>query len=352
MAGIIVVLGTIAFFAYYIPARVRTRQVMGQARLNDRYSPHLRVVSDGHRAPLAGQRPSGEAILPRSRHSEKAMTSPVARKLAAADARRVAAARAAHAAAISRRRAAAARRRVLLGALLAVTVVGLVVAGFTPLPWAVVLIPGVLAGGVLGLGIRANQQAQIADVQWEAQIEQARQPLAARGTNGADGEAGPRHSTGNTRLGRVQSEGASSLRMDVDPTALFVETEVHGEAEGIESTARSWTPVPVPAPTYTMKATAPRRVVPAYEAAIEAHEEAHHELAGSDQPAAHRSSVSQSGASQGAAPAPDEGPAATDAAAASSESTNPADQPDGSRQAATRAHVDVQQVLARRRAAG
>src|SRR5699024_11385301 len=102
---------------------IRSAQVVADARIEARFPGNLQILA------TAGQRPPTEVsaartYLPPPRKSEHPMNTPVARKLAAADARRVAAARAARAAAASRRVVAAKRRMFLFSVLGALTIYG------------------------------------------------------------------------------------------------------------------------------------------------------------------------------------------------------------------------------------
>src|SRR5699024_6839911 len=57
-------------------------------------------------------------------------------------------------------------------------------------------------------------------------------------------------------------QGQSSLRIEVDPAQLLAEEQAAEDVSAPPArTDQSWTPVPVPAPVYTMKPAAPRREV-------------------------------------------------------------------------------------------
>lgn len=167
------------------------------------------------------------------------MEPPVAHKLLAADARRVAAARAARAAASSRR-AAAAQRRLLLTGILAVATLGMWVLGFaTSVPVLTALIPTAATVAVVELGRRAAAAGRAADARLAAAVRQAEQTSTSAAMRAATPE--PR------------------LRVDVDPTSLIDEPAERSVVSSSEP-AREWTPVPVPPPAYTLKASTPRRV--------------------------------------------------------------------------------------------
>src|SRR5699024_3451219 len=60
----------------------------------------------------------------------------------------------------------------------------------------------------------------------------------------------------------VKPQGQSSLRIEVDPAQLLAdEQDSESSAAPAVRADQSWTPVPVPAPVYTMKPAAPRREV-------------------------------------------------------------------------------------------
>src|SRR5690625_3295789 len=142
------------FFVYLFPSLIRSAQVVRDARVEDRFSGALRIVA------TAGAKPprvvsDGRTYLHPPRISEHPMMTPVARKLAAADARRVAAARAARAAATSRRAAAAKRRMLLLSVLGAVTMSGWILTAMVSFTWVVPAVLTALTVGVVELGRRA-----------------------------------------------------------------------------------------------------------------------------------------------------------------------------------------------------
>ncbi|MFC0712472.1 hypothetical protein [Cellulomonas biazotea] len=103
-------------------------------------------------------------------------------RITADAARRAAQARAARAASVARRAAAARRRAVLAGLLMAATAIGWTVAGLAPaVTWVAGAVPTVLLGGVLVLGRRAVLAGRAADAAWEARMaEERRSPGGPR----------------------------------------------------------------------------------------------------------------------------------------------------------------------------
>ncbi|QHT54708.1 hypothetical protein GXP71_00380 [Cellulomonas sp. H30R-01] len=260
-------------------------------------------------------------------------------RITADAARRAAQARAARAASVARRAAAARRRAVLAGVLVVATIAGWTIAGLAPaVTWVAGAVPSVLLGGVLVLGRRAVLAGRAADAAWEARMADERRVSGgprtgamravaeASRTSSAPASAPTRAVTGAQPTVRASSpaqktpvvERATDEGQHVEthdahvPHAIVTGRAVHpseastevfarivedrGEAEAparhastgqtpvvrtgvadrlakatrdvdtddatrapAEDEDGAWSPVPVPRPTYTMKATAPRR---------------------------------------------------------------------------------------------
>lgn len=260
-------------------------------------------------------------------------------RITADAARRAAQARAARAASVARRAAAARRRAVLAGVLVVATIAGWTVAGLAPTAtWVAGAVPSVLLGGVLVLGRRAVLAGRAADAAWEARMADERRvsggprtgamravaeasraasaPTSAptRAASGAQptvrasspereapvtehaSEAAPQQATSSDPhvphamvTGRAvhPSEASTEVfarivedRGEADAPARHAstgqtpvvrtgvadrlakarpETDDATQATPAEDEDGAWSPVPVPRPTYTMKATAPRR---------------------------------------------------------------------------------------------
>lgn len=319
LAGWVLLGIVVLVFAYIVPAAIRSRQVVVDSRVDDRYSGDLRIVT------TAGSRDRGPA--PTSRVFVHAAAAPPAqealmstpadtadRQLAAADARRLAAARAARAAASSRR-AAAARRRLLLTVVLLLGAAG-TWAGFALLSWPVVaaVAATVALAGVVVLGRRAAAAGDAADARWEQEMRTIQVHARDRAASVA------------------RTAGRPRLRVDVDPTTLLVD-----EAASVVAAAAahgepiSWTPVPVPPPAYTLKQSAPRRAVAPFDSETE--------MLAPKATDAHETLEAAPSAQHATA---DDGATATATASERSERS------ERSREAS----IDVQAVLARRRAAG
>src|SRR4051812_22207430 len=265
---------------------------MLESRTEDRYSGALRVLAVTDRTP--GSRSTAQDRAECGPASEKRIGLltpgrgvPVGQRTAAAEggramdrphgtqdrisadaARRTAQRRAAHTAAVARRAAAARRRGALTAVLLVVSAAAWLVVGFTPVTVVAGLAPTLVLGTVLVLGRRAVLAGQRADVEHRQELREAR--LApAHATLDAPAVVGHavRPSDARTEvMARITEELATApVGRVAAPERRSVRTPAAGVAEvGAADAAgagddEAWSPVPVPRPTYTMKATAPRR---------------------------------------------------------------------------------------------
>lgn len=251
--------------AYLVPHKLRHRQQLVESRVDDRFSDALRVVAVSDRpgrsraqAPVTGPdcRPAGTPGLltpgtgvlvaaTRTATGGRTVDRPTAQhdRLTAEVARRTAAARAQHAAAVARRGAAARRRGLLAGALAALTLVGVLTAAFVPaVTWVAGAVPGALLTTVLVLGRRAVLAGRAADAAFAARMQEA-----AKAAQEARARAS-RAVTGATRAVQPSVTG-HAVRPSDTPTQTMARVVVDD----------SWSPVPVPKPTYTLKPEAPRR---------------------------------------------------------------------------------------------
>ena len=258
----------VLWVAYLVPHKLRHRQQLLESRADDRYSDALRVVAVSDR--LGRSARTVDARRPAARSTTGLLTPgkgvPVRRpapdeggttvdrptatqdRIATEAARRTAQARAAHAAATARRGAAARRRGMLAGLLTLATVVAWVVVGVAPaVTWVAGVVPTVLLGGVVVLGRRAVLAGRAADAAWEQRQAAELRAAAARTATPARGSAAVARSAAPGRAVRPSNTDTEMF------AAVVVETTAEsGGADG-------WSPVPVPRPTYTMKAEAPRR---------------------------------------------------------------------------------------------
>lgn len=317
-AGWVVLAIVVMILGYLLPTAVRSRQVVVDSRVADRFSEDLRVLATAGTSPTP-QPESARGYLhpPRTQTTEDIMHSPAPQRLAAADARRAAAARATRAAAASRRAAAAARRLVLTVVLLAATAAGWALVALASAPLVLAIVPSVAFLAVLVLGRRAATQAKIADARLAEEVERARRADHARAARVAATKA--------ARAGEAP-KASSSLRIDVDPTGLQEGTEEGASARSELPEGEGWTPVPVPAPVYTMKAPAPRRAVEPFVA---------------EQSAPATTAEHDGGPVVGSATSPAEAPEVARGASAEAPAAAPA-----------APSVNLQEVLERRRAVG
>ncbi|MBF0689025.1 MAG: hypothetical protein IR158_14825 [Cellulomonas sp.] len=303
--------------AYLVPHHLRHRQRLLEARADDRFSAGLRVVAVasstrrrlGRRAAAAGMwGPSTTALLTPGTGVPAAYVGTLTggttvdrphatpERISAEAARRLAQARAARAAAAARRGAAARRRGLLAAVLVVASVAGWVVTGVAPAAtWAMGAVPTVLLTSVVVLGRRAVLAGHVADAQWVATI-QREERLAATPRTGATPVVRPR--TGMTPAVRADAEPGVPVPLvtghAVRPSDAHTEVferivEDRGESTGrprhatgqvpvvrpssaaqgpavddVPDVAQAqrdgeWSPVRVPRPTYAMKAPAPRR---------------------------------------------------------------------------------------------
>lgn len=217
-------------------------------------------------------------------------------RVSAEVARRRAALRAARAGALARRRAAARRRAGITMSLVVLAVAGWSVAGL--IGWSVAFgaVPSVLLAAVLVLGRRAAIAGARADAEWERQLRElagpphpaaAVQPVTAPARPAAS-DAVPTPASAPVRRSHRLVQGRAVHPSDADTEVIArVTTEVTTTAapdggvqvetgtarhasNGAEATAAvertatkgsglTWSPVPVPAPTYTLKPAAPPR---------------------------------------------------------------------------------------------
>lgn len=295
--------------AYLVPHKLRHRQQLLESRADDRFSEALRVVAvsdrrsrqeavsgptvsstaglltPGKGLPVATGSVTGGTTVDRPHGTQDRITADAARRAAQA--------RAARAASVARRGAAARRRALLAGFLVVATVVGWAAVGLSPLvTWVAGVVPTVLLGSVLVLGRRAVLAGREADEAWEQKLAAERRvasgprtgamravatatrpdPVVAPTAPAAPAEAPAAFVTGRAVhpsdastevFARIvadkgESDGpARHASTGQVPVVRRSVSERATEAAGDEDEA--WSPVPVPRPTYTMKASAPRR---------------------------------------------------------------------------------------------
>src|SRR5699024_7997327 len=206
---------------YLLPAAIRARQVVADARIDDRFSTGLRVLARAgdppprydstarvHLHTPSSRTPgSGEPEAPMDRQP----VPPASR--AAAQARREASTRAARAAAASRRAAAARRRRVLLLGLVALTATAWTLFATITFPLAAPITASVVLLAAAVAGRRAAVRAARAEAREQASAGNARRrkPGPQQAAPDAGAEQGTTATTGAVpvRHARRASEGAA-----------------------------------------------------------------------------------------------------------------------------------------------
>lgn len=280
-AGLTILAVVGLWIAYLVPQKLRHRQQLLESRTDDRFSDALRVLAvtgpEGSarrmrvdvagivRPDCAGAAESSVGMLTARRAEPTGVAghdnggSAVDRphgtqdKISADAARRIAQLRSSHAATVARRGAAARRRGLLAGLLTVATLAGWIGVGAAGAAMLVGLIPTVLLAAVVVLGRRAVLAGHEADERWHHRLqdeEQRAATLPVRGRTATPGRAVRPSQTDTQVFARVSADLASTTGQWVG-------------AAGSESAGRAatqdWTPVQVPRPTYTMKASAPRR---------------------------------------------------------------------------------------------
>ena len=305
--GLVVIAVAGLWIAYLVPHHLRHRQQLLDARADDRFSEHLRVLRIAEVARVTATLARSTAVPPERvllhparRREDGSMHRPhAASDRASADAaRRSSAARAARAASLARRAAAARRRSLLAVLLLLATATGWGAVALGAAGLLLGAVPSVLLVAVLGLGRRAVVSGRRADVAWEAgdvaapltpsartadrsDLPAARHP-AGRPTTARTISARPAGTTSApTVVGRavhpsdavtelITSAGdrvsaaparvTPSLRVEVSgEVAASPQTDVDDRDALADSGVGTWVPVPVPPPAYTLKPTVRRQ---------------------------------------------------------------------------------------------
>lgn len=299
---------------YLLPLLVGRREVMGLSRAQDRYSGNLRVLATGASAPSVDEACADgvHAEIFKNRPEVRAMNRPAVRNVRALRTEReLVRARRAHEQGRENRRVAASRRAIVALSLLAV-LLGVVVASVvTALPWWSALAPAVLLGTSMLVGRQAAVSSAEADRRerrrisrleselsrltttpvsvepaGEAPEQAASEPLREAQDRAGDGEpsdgfrAGghPRTAVRRDEDARDERE-AVAVRQAEDVTVPGMTVgawaravlpasapQVSAASDVVEepTTAtppQGWSPVKVPAPTYTLVTSGPRRVI-------------------------------------------------------------------------------------------
>ncbi|WP_407316466.1 hypothetical protein UQW22_09430 [Isoptericola halotolerans] len=292
-AGLAALALFVLWLGFWVPQRVRHRQQLADAQLDDRFSGGLRVlaVADaGTGGPGAGGRRK-ERAMRQDRDSVSTATGglPLAAARAAGPPSGATPRVRTQRLAVLERRAARARRRLLVTLLLALGTGGAWAAvGLGYLVWWGAMIPSAMLAVVLLLGRFAVLAARRSDARWRAERRAEQQRATQQRTLAHGGPYAPRNRARIT--GRAVHPSDTSTRMipRVQQTAPAAEPEPAGRATAPREPATSvagsgdragdddqepvreapvpsrptgepWEPVPVPLPTYVTKPAAPRR---------------------------------------------------------------------------------------------
>ncbi|WP_423463067.1 hypothetical protein ACO229_24660 [Promicromonospora sp. MS192] len=285
-AGLTAVALFVLWLGYWLPSMVRRRSELGDARVADRFSVGLRIVAMSGTGRKGGamtdsKRGTGQGV-PRVAHpTPKGYPLQImvrGRPLTAERIRRVER---------RARRAARARRRLIVSAILLVcSVVAWALVAFGLVHWGVAAASSAMLLFVLFLGRRAARAARRADARWQATVRAARQratqaralanggPYAPRNRAQVTGLATRGSSTETQAIPRVTRKDVLDEILDgpAKPQVIEVAAEPSPEpAEGAGDepavtvpadetpSGRAWDPVPVPLPTYVTKPAAPQR---------------------------------------------------------------------------------------------
>ncbi|GMA30454.1 hypothetical protein GCM10025875_04460 [Litorihabitans aurantiacus] len=266
------------FLGYLVPSLVRRRQAVADSRVDDRFSNELRIVARGGSGvrkveqPLPSTRAlvaSRQIARPRE---EPTVTRPtgMADRRAAQEARRIASVRAALAARRAEQAAAARRRLVLTLALAAVAAVAWTAVAVGPFSPLLAAFPTAVLTAVLWFGVRTARAERTEWAQVPVSLTTPRRehvagptytPTQLRSHLPAAGE-GLRWQTGEVP---VESAPAEVVEDAVEAVEEIADDVAAPEVEPVErEVVGSWTPVPVPVPTYTLKPVAVRREAAPY----------------------------------------------------------------------------------------
>ncbi|MDO5494231.1 MAG: hypothetical protein Q4G64_00785 [bacterium] len=273
---------------YLVPHLTRRQAVVAESRIEDRFSPMLRLVEPVAAPALAERRaehrvPVLKPEIAQRRTEALAMIRPTAPDSRRVNARELAAARASRAAAISVRAAAGRRRLVLTAVLAALAALLWVLVSTGTLAWGWAVVPTLLAIGVGYLAVQAMLEDRAADAKARAEISRFDQRLRLFRSEEARAESVAAVDISFEEiLAPYEGTHSSEPHIDLDAPpkhARHLEPSVFLEIGEDEESRRAqrpvdaplpqeggpeWTPVPVPVPTYTLKADVPRREAEAW----------------------------------------------------------------------------------------
>ncbi|AEG45237.1 hypothetical protein [Isoptericola variabilis] len=397
-AGLAALALFVLWLGYWVPQRLRHRQQLLESRVEDRFSGGLRVLAVAGGGPSAAIAPPAEPPQARpllmassptvdAGGGERGMAQvPTGRALERRPATGATPAVRASRLALLERRAARARRRLVLTLLLVVlTAVGWTAVGLGYVHWWGGAAPTAMLALVLVLGRAAVVAARRADERWVAAQRAARReavqaralanggPYAPRNRARVTGRAVHPSATHTQMIPRVDAAARPASREPAAARARAVAAEDRAEPttepepvlEPAEERAptiieqpapgtrpggvggEAWDPVPVPLPTYVTKPEAPRREPKPLTGATPVASSA--TVAAAVAAAAATATASATGTGGATSEPPSGGEASADAAAASADELLADEAP---RQRTETLGLPLEQILARRRAAG
>jgi hypothetical protein len=295
-AGLAALALFVLWLGFWVPQRVRHRQQLAEAQIDDRFSGGLRVlaVADaGTGGPGVGGRRK-ERGMRQDRDGDRTATGSVplvAARTAGPPSGTTPRVRTQRLAVLERR-AARARRRLVVTLLLALVTGGAwVVVGLGHLLWWVAAVPSALLVAVLLLGRFAVLAARRSDARWRAERRAEQQRATQQRTLAHGGPYAPRNraritgravhpsDTSTGMIPRVQQGAPAAPEAKPEPAGRGSaprEQATSGSRSGDRAgdddqesvrespvdarpTGQPWEPVPVPLPTYVTKPAAPRR---------------------------------------------------------------------------------------------
>ncbi|NOV97386.1 hypothetical protein [Isoptericola halotolerans] len=291
-AGLAALALFVLWLGYWVPQRVRHRQQLADAQLDDRFSGGLRVlaVADGgsDRARAGGRRKEGAMRQSDRASAVTGSVPPTGARAAGPPSGATPRVRTQRLAVLERRAARARRRFLVTLGLVLVTAGAWAAVGLGYLVWWGAMVPTALLAAVLLLGRFAVLAARRSDARWRAERRAEQQRATQERTLAHGGPYAPRNraritgravhpsdtSTGMiprvrpatagqaepAERGATHREAETSVPAGDTRTGDADDTEPVREAPGDpRPSTEPWEPVPVPLPTYVTKPAAPRR---------------------------------------------------------------------------------------------
>ncbi|MCL1869321.1 MAG: hypothetical protein FWF90_02780 [Promicromonosporaceae bacterium] len=267
-AGIAALALFVLVLGYWVPLRVRQRDQLAAARVEDRFSGGLRVLTVGASGmiprPVRASLPAPDATAGLLTMAADPVRVPVPATRSAREETEMPQipARSSRLAMLEERAQRARRRLTITLVLLLATVGTWTAVAVTPLLWPAALAPTALLVMVLALGRAAAAAARRADARWAAERRAAERRALQQRALAAGGPRAPRN---RARVTGRAVRGSSAMTQMIPAVKIQVIEEVTAPAPAAEApveappTGTAWEPRPVPLPTYVTKPPAPRR---------------------------------------------------------------------------------------------